>query len=359
MFHELPKGGGQRAVYEIAKRFAKKKVLVDLYTTQQIANSIKKNFNKVYQYPFHAKIWQGRNWKRRIYKDFFELLKLYFLHRRIARDINNRQYDLTFVNASEFIEAPFILRFLKKSVFYCHDPHDRLIYDPLNKVQDDLDIARKIYERVKRFIRKKLDKQNFLKANVIIANSYYTKKIVKRTYGRESIVAYLGVDTKIFTPNEKEKNFDILFIGSTSPLDGFSLFLEITRLLPKGVTTRTVLVEQEWIDDTKKLRDIYQSSKILLALAVREPFGLIPLEAMACGVPVIAVDEAGYKESVANGKTGYLVRRDAKKIATKIKNLLSNPRKLHQMEIYAREHSIQNWTWEKSVDRVHSIFMSL
>jgi glycosyltransferase involved in cell wall biosynthesis len=54
----------------------------------------------------------------------------------------------------------------------------------------------------------------------------------------------------------------------------------------------------------------YNRAKATVCANVLEPFGLVPLESMACGTPVIAVREGGLRESVRDGETGYLVDRD-------------------------------------------------
>lgn len=356
MFHELPKGGAENAVYEIAKQLRERNFLIDLFVTGENEYKNEAIFDKKFFYKFVPKTWQGGNWRVRLYKDTIELLKLYLLHKRIAGVINTSKYDLAWVNASQFIEAPFILRFLKiPSIFYAHDPHYRIIYDPLLKISERMQVSRRMYEKMNRFLRKILDMQNFDKANVILANSKYTQRIIKKTYGRKSLVAYLGVDTKFYFPIKKKKLYDVLFIGSTAQIDGFTLFLEVAKFLPKHIRVRSVLAEMEWISDRRVMRDIYQSSKVLLALAVGEPFGLVPLEAMGCGVPVVAVNEGGYKESVLNDKTGYLIKRSPKNIADKLIALLSNPKKITEMGNNARLHVVKNWTWKRSGARIYSI----
>lgn len=358
MFHEMPIGGGERSVYEISKGLRRRGVNVDLYTTHEKENIPKELFDKIHIYKFPVKIWRGGNWKRRLYKDTFEIMKLYILHRKIANEIDSRKYDYAFINSSQFIENPFILRFLKtKSVMYCHDPHDRLIYDPINKIPDDLGIGRIVYEKTFRYLRKINDKKNINHASFLLANSKYTKQIIKKTYGLESEVLYLGVNEREFFPEKQEKKNDILFIGSASKFDGFELYLEIVKRLPKEIKARSVLAEQEWISGKEALRRLYAESKIVLSLAVREPFGLIPLEAMSCEIPVVAVREAGYKETVVDNKTGYLVKRNSNKIAKKIMLLLKNNSKREKMGIEGRNEILDKWTWEKSTNQIYDFLL--
>ena len=57
----------------------------------------------------------------------------------------------------------------------------------------------------------------------------------------------------------------------------------------------------------EKLVDLYSRCKGLICTDMYEDFGMTPLEAMASGKPVIAVDEGGFTETVVNGETGLLV----------------------------------------------------
>lgn len=357
VFHELPIGGARRAVNEISHRLKKHNV-VDLYVVDEKKNlQEQKYFTNVFFYKFISKKWAGKNWQVRIYKDTIELLSLYFLHKKIAEDVRNRRYNLLMVNASRFIESPFLLRFPNaRKVFYCHDPYYRLIYESQFTFPVNLDPLRKMYERVNRFIRKTLDRQNFYGADLLLANSKYTRKKIKEIYKRNSTLAYLGVDHTFFTPTNIRKEFDVCFIGTTYPIDGYSLFKEALSYIHPKPTVINLFTNKQWLDDID-LRNTYRKSKIVVCLAHKEPFGLIPLEAMACGVPVIAVNEGGYKESIINGKTGYLIRRRPQDLADSISKLLKDDTLRRKMKEASRRHIEENWTWEKSVKRLSELIV--
>ncbi len=354
-FHELPKGGARIALSEIAHGLSKKHE-VDLYYVDDESNKSEEAiYNKSYFFRFIPKPWKGNNAKVRIYKDTRELFNIDRLHKKIAKLIDSKKYDLVFVNASKYIEAPFILRHLKTlSVFYLHDPHFRVVYEHVY-ISEPADPIRRYYEKVHRKILKIIDRNNILKASYLIANSKFTKKTTYKSYGIDSEVGYLGTDTKFFKPSLiVEKDIDVLYIGSKDVLDGYPVLVKIKKFLDGKVKIRTLFNEDEWLAP-EQIRELYRRSRIVLCLAVNEPFGLLAIEAASVGVPVIAIDEGGYKETIINGKTGYLVKRDPKNIAKKIMNILTNPKKMDLLSKNSRTHALKNWSWDKKISNISDL----
>lgn len=346
-FHELHTGGARRSVNEFAK-YLKKSHKVDLYYVDEKENKKEvENFTSVHFYPFSSVLWKGNNWKLKLYKDTIELIKLYFLHKKIARDINRKRYDFIFIEPSRLTQAPFLLRIIKgKKIYYCQEPL-RMVYEPLFAVHLK-DPFRIFYEWLNRKIRKNIDSFNIKGASIILANSNFSKQGIKKAYGIDSIVSYMGVDTKIFRPEIIEKDIDILYVGGAGYTEGYGLLEKAVKLLNKELSVKSLVSEKTWINNDLELRKLYSRAKLIVCLAQNEPFGLIPIEAMACGVPVIALDNGGYKESVVNGKTGYLINRDPQMLAKKISFLINHENIRIKMGKYSRDHVVKNWTWEKS-----------
>jgi len=73
---------------------------------------------------------------------------------------------------------------------------------------------------------------------------------------------------------------------------------------------------------------------------------------MACGKPVVGVDEGGVKETIVNQYTGLLVERDPRKFGEAIQLLLEDPTLIDQYGKNGRKHTLENWSWEKSVDKL-------
>lgn len=355
VFHELHAGGARRAVNEFAKGL-KKNHQVDLYIVDEQENKVEKNyFTNVFYYNFTPKKWSGGNWKAKLYKDTIEIFNLYKLHKKIAQDINSQKYDIAFIHPSQYAQAPFILRFIKtKKIYYCQEPL-RIAYESDFAVSPNLNLPKRFYEKFLRFIRKKIDNANIHYADTILANSRHTQDNIQRAYGLKSTVCYLGVDIDIFKPTLAKKDTDILFIGAVDDVDGYSLLKESIQLMKKKPALKLHITGKDWIDNDKDFAKLYSSARIVVCLARKEPFGLIPLEAMACGVPVIAVNEGGYKESIVDGQTGYLIPRSPKILAEKLEYLLSDEKKRSNMGKNARHHIEQNWTWNKSVKNLENI----
>jgi len=77
---------------------------------------------------------------------------------------------------------------------------------------------------------------------------------------------------------------------------------------------------------------------------------------MACGTPVIAVDEGGYRETVLNGKTGYLLPRDPRIWAERITSSLKNDNELLRLGAEGRSYVESKWTWKGFLDAVEKSF---
>ncbi len=360
VFHELPEGGALKVINEMAIRL-KKDHIVDLYTTQENNKfNYEKYYTNTFVYKFKSKKWKGNNWKTRIYKDSVELFKLFLLHKKIAGEIRKKDYDILFVNGSKYIEAPFILLFKNKNkVLFCHNTNYRFIYEPILGIPKNLDLFRTFYEKTNRFIRKNLDLINIKSADKIITGSKYEVEMIKKTYGLKSKSIPYGVDSNFFVPSKTKKKYDVLFIGSSHLLEGYPTLLEVEKILPKEIIIKKILGDIEWVTDINELRHLYQSSKIVLSLGHNEPFGLTPLDAMSCSVPVIAVNEGGYKETVIDGVTGYLVPKDPKIIARKIKYLLKNDKVFRQMGIRGRIHMKKNYNWDRNVNELTKLFKQI
>jgi len=102
----------------------------------------------------------------------------------------------------------------------------------------------------------------------------------------------------------------------------------------------------------------YQALDLFVAPQRWEGFGLTPLEAMACGVPVIATRVGAFEELIKDGETGCLVARDDVPAMTQaIDQALSGP--LDAWSAAARDHVVENFTLQNEADRLIEIYEQL
>ncbi len=110
-----------------------------------------------------------------------------------------------------------------------------------------------------------------------------------------------------------------------------------------------------FIADRARLADLQAASSVYMATSPHETFGLSPLEAMACGTPVLAADGGGVREHVLSSGAGRIfVPGDAKDLAVQAISLLEDDLVGHGARaraFAAREHS-----WESVFDRVFALY---
>ncbi|WLS45037.1 glycosyltransferase [Micromonospora profundi] len=101
----------------------------------------------------------------------------------------------------------------------------------------------------------------------------------------------------------------------------------------------------------------YRSADLLVAAPWYEPFGLTPLEAMACGVPVVGTAVGGIRDTVADGTTGDLVpARDPHALATAIQRLLDDRIRRFRYATAASERARSRYSWAATAERLAEIY---
>jgi glycosyltransferase involved in cell wall biosynthesis len=104
----------------------------------------------------------------------------------------------------------------------------------------------------------------------------------------------------------------------------------------------------------QRLVELYNQAMLTLYAPVREPFGLVALESMACGTPVVAVGEGGTQETVQHEQTGLLVDRDPAQFAAAVRRLLADTALRETYGHWGRDHAVQNWNWDKAAATVQA-----
>jgi D-inositol-3-phosphate glycosyltransferase len=110
-----------------------------------------------------------------------------------------------------------------------------------------------------------------------------------------------------------------------------------------GVADRVRLAGQV---PRKRMPDLLRSADVVACVPWYEPFGIVPLEAMACGVPVVATAVGGLTDTVVDGVTGVLVPpRRAAALTSALKALLADPIKRTFMGSAGRDRVESRYPW--------------
>ncbi len=304
---------------------------------------------------------------------FFQRFKQQFQ----AYKIDQGKFDVVYVSHDRHSQAPWILRFLKTpTVFLCQEP-TRAYFEEFLCINPRLPIINRIYETINRYLRKKIEIKNASFAKKIVANSIYSTESIFRAYGLISAPIYLGVDNKEYFPDSKVKKNQILVVGNYEPQKALIFAIEVVSKIDLKFRPKLVVTSPRDVDSSElkrlakkfkislgllvgltqnELRRVYSQSKLTLAVAYLEPFGLSVIESLACGTPVVAAREGGFKETIIHQKTGLLVERDAVKIAMEMQSLINNPDKLLLMGKAGIIDVNKRFSWQQNVDQLETIF---
>jgi glycosyltransferase involved in cell wall biosynthesis len=103
---------------------------------------------------------------------------------------------------------------------------------------------------------------------------------------------------------------------------------------------------------------LYSSSAAALFTARNEDFGLVPLEAMAAGTPVLAVDSGGPRETVLDGRTGWLRPATPAAFSEEMQRILDGTVDIESMRDPARKRAAE-FGWQRMVDRIDDVMEQL
>ncbi|MGA0568101.1 glycosyltransferase [Rathayibacter sp. KR2-224] len=191
-----------------------------------------------------------------------------------------------------------------------------------------------------------------------------------------------GVDPKAFSAKgpkaPKAARLRILSVGRLVPRKGVDIVIDaLARLVKNGVDAELVVLgssggaseadpEVARLADSAKASGVadrvrfmgqvdqtelprwYRSADVVVCTPWYEPFGIVPLEAMACGVPVVAAAVGGLRDTVVDEGTGLLVPPfDADATASAIERLLTDPETRTEYGRAGRERVRTRYTWER------------
>ncbi len=233
--------------------------------------------------------------------------------------------------------AHFAARRHRPNLYYCHTP-TRIFYDQRETTRARLPIGQRAVADAWTALHGRWDRRAVRSCDRIVVNSENVKARVRRYYGRDAEVIYPPVDTSLFRFEGIGDSW--LSVNRLYPHKRIDLQLEIFRRLPRERLTiaggfskgdraeryvaslnppPNVTMVGEVADTT--LRDLYARCRGLISTGADEDLGMTPLEGMASGKCVLATDEGGHRETIVDGKTGFLLPPTADAFASRLASL--------------------------------------
>jgi phosphoheptose isomerase len=171
-----------------------------------------------------------------------------------------------------------------------------------------------------------------------------------------------GVDTVIrgFAQWQKQQELParLLIVGGESETPDPQLTPEIGRLhaiaQELGVASQVTFAGRKGRD---VLKYYYSAADVFITTPWYEPFGITPIEAMACGTPVIGANVGGVKFTVKDGETGYLISpNQPEALAERLDYLFARP---HLISLFGRQairRAQDHFTWQKVTSAVAALY---
>jgi glycosyltransferase involved in cell wall biosynthesis len=205
-------------------------------------------------------------------------------------------------------------------VCYCHSPM-RYAWDQFEAYFGEARVGRPasaVLRRVMAWLAR-WDRATAGRVDRYVANSQYVAGRIGRYYNRVANVVYPPVDTGFYTPDAARPRTHYLIVSALVPYKRVELAVDACRQLGRPLIVAGDGPDRARLErrgDTsvtftgalsaEAIRDLYRGAHAVL-LPGEEDFGIVPVEAQACGTPVIALGRGGALETVQDGATGVLV----------------------------------------------------
>jgi glycosyltransferase involved in cell wall biosynthesis len=391
IWHNLPSGGGKRALYNHIKALKERGHYIEGWTTDYASQDYLplSDIIKEHSKPITKNLQKLNKTKSPIRRTLKTINLLKKHCKECVEEIEREGFDLIFANSCGLTYMPYIGLYAKIPVItYLGEPN-RVLYEAsengsiwelpsfnftlrgINRLRKDLFIT---YSR-----RIKLGEEiNAAKSsNRILVNSLYSRESIKRAYGIESTVCYLGVDEKLFhIDNDIQKKPFVVGMGSIGKGKNVDMAIRVIAKIPKEQRPQLKWISNSFVPDyfneitalakelkvdflplidinDEKLIDVLSEAAVMIYISHLEPFGLAPIEANMCGTSVVGIAEGGIRESIINRINGFLVNGySIVEMANFILQFISDMDYAKQMGRQARAHALKYWNWEQMSDNI-------
>jgi glycosyltransferase involved in cell wall biosynthesis len=298
--------GGEKALDVLCQRFPD----AELFTLVHIRGSVAASIERL---PTHTSFVQRLPRVKQYYRYYLPLYPTAI--EQFSFDRFDRVVSLSHCCAKSIVHPARVrhLCYCLTPMRYAWDQFDAY-FGPARLGRTGSALMRPVMARLARW-----DRNTASRVDRYVAISHYVAGRIRRYYNRASSVVYPPVDTDFFHPDASPPERFALVVSALVPYKRIDLAIAACRLA--GVALKIVGggPEQPALErgagpdvqflgrrSNEEIRDLYRSAAVTL-LPGEEDFGIVPLEAQACGRPVVALGRGGALETVVPGETGVLV----------------------------------------------------
>lgn len=300
--------GGEKALEVLCERYP----AAELFTLVHVRGSVSPTIERR---PIHTSFVQHLPLVRRVYREYLPLFPI------AVEQFDFTGFDLV-VSVSHCCVKSVVTPAGVPHVCYCLTPM-RYAWDQFEAYfgRDRLGAAgswgmRRIMAGLARW-----DRATAGRAGRYVAISHYVAGRIRRYYNRGASVVYPPVDTDFFRPGPgtADATRGALIVSALVPYKRIDVAIDACRVAGVPLTIVGDGPERATLErmggpsvrftgrvSDEAIRDAYRDAAVVL-LPGEEDFGIVPLEAQACGTPVVALARGGATETVVDGDTGVLV----------------------------------------------------
>lgn len=241
---------------------------------------------------------------------------LRFLAPMFFESFNFNEYDLVISSTNAYYAKGILTQPETMHICYCHTP-PRSLYGYATRMDWQKNIFTRIYGTIVNHYLRKYDFLSAQRVDYFIANSKVVQERIEKFYRRDSMVIYPPVELKSIKGARYQgiKGDYYLYVGKLAVAKNVNLAIEGARKLGfklKVVGKGPLELDLRQDDNISLLGEVsdeeliklYQGCKAFIFPASDEDFGIVPVEAMSFGKPVVAYRSGGVVETVIEGKTG-------------------------------------------------------
>jgi glycosyltransferase involved in cell wall biosynthesis len=317
--------GGEKALEVLCERFPQ----AELFTLVHVRGSVSPTIERL---PIHTSFVQHLPFVKRFYRQYLPLFPV------AVEQFDLDRFDLV-ISTSHCCVKSVVRPGHARHICYCLTPM-RYAWDQFDAYFGPARVG-PIGSRLMRPVMARLarwDRDTSGRVDRYVAISHYVAGRIRRYYNREATIVYPPVDTVFYQPDGHTPERHALIVSALVPYKRIEVAIDACQRASvplkivgdgpeRGALERVSNGTAQFLGrrSNEELRDLYRRAAVVL-LPGEEDFGIVPLEAQACGRPVVALARGGAIETVIAGETGLLVDDlSADRFADAIARVMDHP----------------------------------